>query len=814
MPNYTSKRLITFFLFNGILVSSLKAQNCPPNIDFESGTFAGWQCYIGSVASVGGQNVITLNPTSGPVPNRQTMYSANPGDGYDEYGNFPRNCPNGSGHSIRLGNNEAGTQAEGISYDFTIPASANVYNLIYNYAVVFQDPAHLPSEQPRMEIEITNLTTNTRISCSSFTFYPIGSALPGFELSPVSEGGVPIWYKKWTAVSINLDGNAGNRIRLFFKTADCTFRRHFGYAYIDVNTECSDKFVGANFCPDDTAVHVTAPYGYATYTWYNNTFSQVLGNTQTLTLIPPPLTGTSLAVVLEPYNGYGCTDTLYTDLTDTLHMQANAGPDLVSCNNQKVQIGVPPRPGWVYHWVPAAGLNDPDIANPLANPNVTTTYTLFVNHDGGGCRSTDDVKVTADIINDTIILKGKQVWCIGSGDSTVLRVQPCDSIQWYRDGIAIPGEDQTVLHVTRSGEYFALLHNNTGCTVLTEEKSVTITSVPVPLFSVDNASQCRIGNRFNFTNNSTNAVGGMNYLWRFGDGDSATTRDVSHIYKKAGVYRVVLYVYSSSACGDSTAITINVFENVSADFTINKVCTNTPLQIINTTVEPGTSPVHYLWSFGNGNTSILRDPPTQVYSAAGNYIVSLSVYTDQCPHPVSTLKRFAFVDAPKTPLRYPDQIAVSNFPLQLEARDIGDNILWKPAVNLDNPISFTPVFRGNSDQLYTIEIRTNSGCLTVDTQLVKVHPRVEIYVPNSFTPNNDGLNDILKPYTIGIKTLSYFRIFNRWGQLMFETHQLNTGWDGRFKGNKSEMQAVVWEVEGVGVDGLVYRRKGSSVIIR
>ena len=89
------------------------AQNCPPNIDFETGTFNGWTCYIGSSAAVNGQNVIYLTPSQGPVRGRQTMYARNSGAGVDEYGGFPVNCPNGSGHSIRLGNNFAGTEAEG-----------------------------------------------------------------------------------------------------------------------------------------------------------------------------------------------------------------------------------------------------------------------------------------------------------------------------------------------------------------------------------------------------------------------------------------------------------------------------------------------------------------------------------------------------------------------------------------------------------------------------------------------------------------------------------------------------------------------------
>ena len=151
----------------------LTAQNCPPNIDFETGTFSGWTCYLGTTAAVNGENIITISPAS-PTPNRQTMYSyaANAGE-LDEYGGFPVVCPNGSGYSIRLGNNLPGTQAEGVSYQFTIPANQNIYSLIYHYAVVFQDPNHRPEQQPRMEIEIKNVTDNELIELFFFYFYPI-----------------------------------------------------------------------------------------------------------------------------------------------------------------------------------------------------------------------------------------------------------------------------------------------------------------------------------------------------------------------------------------------------------------------------------------------------------------------------------------------------------------------------------------------------------------------------------------------------------------------------------------------------------------
>ena len=634
--------LLTGFFICPVYLS--RAQNCPPNIDFETGTFAGWICYTGSVAAVGTQNVISITP-SGPVPNRHTMYSSVPGDGLDPYGGFPVNCPNGSGHSIRLGNDLGGGEAEGISYEFTIPANTNVYSLIYHYAVVFQDPNHEEYQQPRMEIEITNVSDNTVISCSSFTFHPYGSLLPGFFVSPNPSDGTPVWCKDWSAVSIDLNGMAGQTIRLFFKTADCTFRRHFGYAYIDVNSECSDEFVGATYCPDDTTVNVTAPYGYQNYTWYNNTFTQVLGTQQTISFSPPPAVGTTIAVEVVPFNGYGCLDTLYARLIDTLTVRAMAGGDTLSCNHDPVPIGAIPKPGLVYSWAPAAGLSNPAISNPLASPDTTTVYVLTANHDGGGCVDRDTVVVKSAIIDGSVQLIGKAIYCLGNNDSSILRVQPTDSIQWFKDNIAINGANKPDYRVTQSGSYYARLFNSLGCSIATAKQNILI--------------------------------------------DKA---------------------------------------------------------------RPG--------------------------------------------------------------IRYPLEYAVIDLPITLEARQFGTTILWSPGINLDTRTSYTPVFKGSAEQEYTIQITTATGCLTVDTQLVKTVKSVEIYVPSAFTPNHDGLNDVLRPTLMGIKQLHYFRVYNRWGQLLFETKAEHSGWDGMVKAVSQATQVVVWIVEGLGVDGRVYLKKGTSTLVK
>lgn len=643
-PSYVHAHYLLTGIFFCFLSLPSFSQICPPNIDFETGTFNNWTCYTGNVSAAGGTNNIYLTQSGGPVANQHTMYSA-PSAEMDQFGGFPVNCPNGSGHSIRLGNNTGGGQAEGISYEFTIPAGQNIYSLIYHYAVVFQDPGHEIYQQPRLEIEVTNVTDNQLLLCSSFTFIPFGSILPGFFISPFQQDTTDVWCKDWSAVSINLDNNAGKRIKLFFKTADCTFTRHFGYAYIDVNSECSSEFVGATYCPDDAFVNVTAPFGYETYTWFNSSFTQTLGNSQSILFNPPPPVNTIIAVQVVPYNGYGCLDTLYAHLIDTLTVIANAGRDTLSCNRDPVPIGAIPKPGLIYTWDPPTGLSDPYIANPRAGPLVTTSYVLTTSSAGGGCATKDTVLVEASTIDTSLVVVGKLAYCITSGDSSVFFVQPTDGIQWLRDNLPISGQNQLRFRATQSGSYRALLTNDKGCVALTEEKIVDI-------------------------------------------------------------------------------------------------------------------------------------------------------------------------EIPRPGITYPVEYAVVNYPHQLKARAFGVGVEWDPPTFLNSTSSIVPVFNGTTDKLYTITIETAAGCVTVDTQLVKVFKEVKFYVPSGFTPNQDGLNDYLKPIPVGIKDFKYFRVYNRWGQLLFDLKDDPKGWNGMIKGRLQSTQVVVWMAEGIGINDVIYKQKGTCVLIR
>ena len=971
-----SKVLLLLLVLSGS--SKLSVAQCPLNLDFEQGDFTNWQCWTGTFVS---PSAITLNPSL-PTANRHEMLTTfpAPGNGLDPYGFFPQNCPNGSGHSIRLGNATGGGQAEGVSYTFTIPAGQNQFNLIYNYAVVLNDggATHDTTNQPRLLIRVMNVTDNRVITCSSFPFI-VGGGLSGFFPSPINSS---VLCKDWAANSITLDGNAGKTIEIFFVTTDCGFTAHFGYAYIDLNTECSSAFIGATYCPDDSFINVTAPFGYQTYEWWNSTFTIPYGNTQTINFTPPPPSGTQIAVIIVPFNGYGCRDTLYANLLDTLTLQAQAGPDTLSCNNAPVQLGVNPRPTYVYSWSPPTGLSNPNISNPIATPSVTTQYVLTVTTAGGGCGTKDTVIVSAAVLDDSLQLIGPLQFCNDGTQTAVLIVLPADSIQWYLNNVAIPGANQTQYNVTQSGTYHATVFSFVGCSLSTASISfivnpapraafntnavdlcfknhqfiftntstitggtmlfnwdlgdgttatttninhsyaqtgtyivkllvisdmgckdsifftvnvfaspvagftvntndqcfknnqfvfsntstlssgtmqyswdmgdgnfvttrdvtysyagpgtyivklltttdkgcadsisftVNVNPAPVAGFNVNNAQQCFTNNLFNFTNTTTISSGTLQYVWTLGDGTTATTANVTHNYMQPGDYIVKMVATSDKGCADSSSFAVKVYPFANADFYVGPVCINLTLPLINKTINNTASNLNYLWDFGNGQTSTLRNP-VYSYPAPGTYTISLSVNTNQCPLTSDTAQHVVVIDAPAPGITYAEEDAVFNFPEPLQARQIGTSVLWTPATSLDNRYSYRPNFRGINPQLYTIELKTPTGCLTVDTQMVKTHKKIEIYVPTVFTPGSStGLNDYLRPLLMGFDRVNYFRIYNRWGKLLFQTQSDRPGWDGKVNGVALEMQTVVWMIEAIDVDGKMYRRQGTTVLMR
>src|SRR6478609_9575572 len=140
------------------------AQGCPPNIDFELSSLDGWDCFVGTTSVDSNKNIITLAP-SAPVPGRHELITTASIGIKDKYGNFPILCPYGGNASVKLGNDQTGFQAEGLSYTFTVPDLVDTFSFTYYYAVVFQDPNHVEISQPRFFVTAYDVESGELINC-------------------------------------------------------------------------------------------------------------------------------------------------------------------------------------------------------------------------------------------------------------------------------------------------------------------------------------------------------------------------------------------------------------------------------------------------------------------------------------------------------------------------------------------------------------------------------------------------------------------------------------------------------------------------
>jgi gliding motility-associated-like protein len=153
-------------------------------------------------------------------------------------------------------------------------------------------------------------------------------------------------------------------------------------------------------------------------------------------------------------------------------------------------------------------------------------------------------------------------------------------------------------------------------------------------------------------------------------------------------------------------------------------------------------------------------------------------------------------------------------PLQLMATG-GVNYLWTPNTWLNNPAVQKPISKPQNNIRYTVTATSVNGCTASDyIDVIVYRLAADMYVPKAFTPNGDGNNDVFRPILLGMKELRLFRVYNRFGQLLFETKQIGKGWDGTFKGRGQDPATYVWYAEAVSYTDEVKFKKGYVVLIR
>lgn len=241
------------------------------SIGFEDGTTRGWVLTHGVVTDDRVQTVYQ-DEFVGTAENGHYVTSAS--DGYDPKITTDRisMVAPGSKHSIRIGNTVHGATFDRIKTSYAVTADNTLFQ--YQFAVVLENPTHLPFQQPAFTIQITN-TAGKTISCAYYNVTAAGT-IPGFKALG------DIRYRDWTTGAIDLRDYVGQTINIVVTAHGCTEHKHFGYAYFDA--QCTKAQIKPDlYCPDtDKYMTLRAPDGFAAYTWSNGATTPTIQITPTL----------------------------------------------------------------------------------------------------------------------------------------------------------------------------------------------------------------------------------------------------------------------------------------------------------------------------------------------------------------------------------------------------------------------------------------------------------------------------------------------------------------------------------------------------
>lgn len=796
--------------------ANCQMQACPANINFATGDLSFWSARTGLVNGLT-QNYPAPNTGVSNIPEytiTTTGIRAITSSSADQYGGFPT-IPTINGYaynySVKIGststsfdlrsaNNNPGGFTRSITYLINVPAGpASVpYTMTYAYAAVLENGTHNTNEQPMFKATLS--VNGNIIACASPLYHlpTLNDATPnpgggtgsgatldtaaalanGFTNSPVlflSHAGTQgnagtllrdVWTKGWTEVTFDLSPYRGQQVTLTFEADNCVPGAHFAYAYIALRNTCAGLEISgpATACTNSSAVYSVPSLAGATYAWTVPAGWTINSgaNTNIINVTPGAAGG---KVMVNEVNGCA-------DLKDT------------------IDIAVLP----------------PSVAGQVVSNSEVCSGT-----------------------NSTLLNLN------GSVGNILKWIYSTNGTQW--DSISTTSNNYTAQNLTATTIYRALVQNGSSCSIDTSAAAIVAVD-PKSMggnLSPANTDVC-IGQTVNSSFTLTGNTGAVNNWqqsfdkvnWNnFSPANTNSTYSINSLSSDT-YYRVVV---KSGVCpADTSSIAyvqlINVPFPVAA---INpdsvSVCYGKTAQL-NAAISIGTS---YTWSpsgtltnQGNGTVSSLPYNIQAIASPTSTTNYVLKVLNAGCPNALTDT--FHVHVLPKIIVfAGRDTAIVNNQPLQLNAV-VGDSTLyqftWSPPTGLNSTTIKNPLALLNSsmvDESITYIVRaTNAiGCYADDNINVRVFKTgPDIFVPSGFTPNGDGRNDVIRPILVGIKQLKYFRIYNRWGQLVFSTTESGKGWDGRISGMDQSTNNFVYVAQAIDYTGRIISKKGNVMLIR
>lgn len=336
-------------------------------------------------------------------------------------------------------------------------------------------------------------------------------------------------------------------------------------------------------------------------------------------------------------------------------------------------------------------------------------------------------------------------------------------------------------------------------------------------------------NSFQITNNSSGAI--LNYFWDFGNGETSSNSDPIEVsYNEPGEYDITLTV-SNSFCSESFSSTVYVIPSFPiVDFEATNISGCRPLIVNFTNLSQFTESNSYVWDFGDGIGTSTQENPSYTYFEAGEYTVTLTgqnILGDEDAETKEFLISVYELPVARFEVR-PEVIYIPDDPAFFGNFSVGaDSYQWDFGDgNTSTDVQPIHFYQEIGNYEVTLIATTNEGCSDTTTVESAVLAEIggETISPNAFTPNTsgptggqvsgeNGVNDVFLPVTESVVEFNMF-IYNRWGELLFQSRDKTIGWDGYFNGEICPPDVYVYKLELAYADGSAEIKVGDLTLIR
>jgi len=433
--------------------------------------------------------------------------------------------------------------------------------------------------------------------------------------------------------------------------------------------------------------------------------------------------------------------------------------------------------GTSYSWNTGATTNNINVS-----PTVTSLYNVSIYNSSVGnglCSESANIWVSVPAIK---ISSHNATIC--SGSSTVLSASGGDSYLWSTGSTA----SSVVVSPVSSTSYS--LSGSYGICAVSASFTVSVNALPVIVIT-GNTSVC------GGSSTTLTASGGIKYLWNNG-----TTGSIITVTPTSAISYTVI-VTSSFGCSDSSSVAVKL-SPVIALVNSQTICSGSKATL------SASGGSFYLWNTGQTNSSI-----TVSSSFTTNYTVMVS--DGNCTNSAAT--KLVVNSLPtvlvccNVTINSSENVLLSFIP----PVNTNDSYSWSPTSGLSSYTSYNPTANPLKSTEYFVTITDSNGCKGIDSVWVMVNIACnDIFVPNAFSPNGDGQNDVLYIETKNINCIEYmsFNIYDRWGNKVFDTTDITVSWDGKYKNRQLDPAVFVYWLQATFTDGTSINKKGNVTLIK